>query len=126
MSQARRHHYLPVFHLSRWADDTGKIVRFHRPKNDVVAHPNAPKNTGYGEGLYSLPRYKPEYVHALETSFFALLVDTAAAPTKLPIELCWRHHPAFRRLPIGTSIEHEQSNHLCYFEVMISGGFQVP
>lgn len=54
MSDPKRHHYLPIFYLKQWSALDGRVIRHHRPYRQVVAHPIAPKYTGYEEGLYSL------------------------------------------------------------------------
>jgi hypothetical protein len=79
MSDPEKHHYLPVFYLRHWAALDGRVIRYHRPHREVVAHPIAPKNTGYEEGLYSLDGYKPEQRNVIEKSFMAPEVDNPAA-----------------------------------------------
>jgi hypothetical protein len=51
MSDPEKHHYLPVFYLKQWAALDGRVIRYFRPNSQVVAHPIAPKNTGYEQGL---------------------------------------------------------------------------
>jgi hypothetical protein len=36
------------------------VIRYHRPVNDVVTHPIAPKNTGFERGLYRLDGCAPD------------------------------------------------------------------
>ena len=87
MSDPERHHYLPVFYLKHWAALDGRVIRYHRPHREVVAHPIAPKNTGYEEGLYSLDGYKREQRNAIEKNFMAPAVDDpAAAPLRIFLE----------------------------------------
>ena len=79
MSEPDKHHYLPVFYLSQWAGADGKIVRYHRPHECVVAHRIAPKNTGYEPGLYRLDGYASEQRNVIEKDFMAPVVDDLAA-----------------------------------------------
>lgn len=84
MSEPEKHHYLPVFYLEQWAALDGSVIRYHRPHREVVAHPIAPKNTGYEMGLYSLDGYPPEQRNVMEKNFMALEVDNpAVAPLRL-------------------------------------------
>jgi hypothetical protein len=81
MSEPYKHHYLPVFYLSRWSqpDPDGKVIRYYRPHRAVVASPIAPKNTGYEHGLYRLEGYEPEAQNIIEKKFMASVVDDPAA-----------------------------------------------
>ncbi|MFM0558499.1 DUF4238 domain-containing protein, partial [Paraburkholderia sediminicola] len=79
MSEPDKHHYLPVFYLSRWARPDGKVVRYYRPQKDVVAAPITPQNTGYERGLYRLDGYVPEVRNSIEKNFMAKIVDDPAA-----------------------------------------------
>lgn len=79
MSEPDKHHYLPVFYLNRWSQPDGKVIRYYRPHQTVVASPIAPKNTGYEHGLYRLEGYVPEVQNAIEKNFMAPVVDDLAA-----------------------------------------------
>lgn len=79
MSEPDKHHYLPVFYLSQWAGSDGKVMRYHRPVAKVVAHPIAPRSTGFERGLYRLDGYAPDQRNAIEKSFMAPVVDDPAA-----------------------------------------------
>jgi hypothetical protein len=84
MSDPEKHHYLPVFYLKQWAALDGRVIRYYRPNSEVVAHPIAPKNTGYEQGLYSLGGYNPEQRNIIEKNFMAPQVDDpAAAPLRI-------------------------------------------
>lgn len=79
MSPPDKHHYLPVFYLNQWVTPENKVIRYHRPMQDVVTHPIAPKNTGYERGLYRLDGYAPEQSNAIETGFMSAVVDNEGA-----------------------------------------------
>jgi hypothetical protein len=79
MSDPEKHHYLPIFYLKQWARADGRVTRYYRPNREVVAHPIAPKNTGYEPGLYSLEGYKPEQRNVIEKKFMGPEVDDPAA-----------------------------------------------
>ena len=87
MSNPEKHHYLPVFYLRQWAGLDGRVIRYYRPNREVVAHPIAPKNTGYEAGLYSLTGYDPKQRNVIEKNFMAPEVDEpAAAPLRIFLE----------------------------------------
>jgi len=79
MSEPDKHHYLPVFYLKQWIGKDGKVARYHRPYQAVVAEPIAPKNTGYERGLYRLDDHEPHLSNVIEKSFMAPVVDDPAA-----------------------------------------------
>jgi hypothetical protein len=79
MSHPINHHYLPVFYLRRWCNANGKVVRYYRPYEDVVASPIAPDNTGYEPGLYTLLGYPPDKAQMIETEFMGPYVDQPAS-----------------------------------------------
>jgi hypothetical protein len=79
MSEPNKHHYLPVFYLSRWSQPDGKVIRYYRPHQAVVASPIAPKNTGYEHGLYRLEGYVPEVQNTIEKNFMSPVVDDPAS-----------------------------------------------
>lgn len=88
MSQPNRHHYLPVFYLKRWAGARGRVWRYYRPHDRVVASEVGPDFTGYEEGLYRLDGTADPQI--IETKFFAV-VDNNAAPV---LERMIREGPA--------------------------------
>jgi hypothetical protein len=79
MSEPDKHHYLPIFYLSRWSQSDDKVIRYYRPYGAVVASPIVPKNTGYERGLYRLEGYQPEVQNTIEKNFMASVVDNSAA-----------------------------------------------
>lgn len=54
LNAPNKHHYLPVFYLNRWTGEDGRLFRYYRPYQDVVASPITPSNTGFEDGLYTL------------------------------------------------------------------------
>ncbi len=49
------HHYLPIFYLSRWTGEDGRLCRFSRPYGErVVSKRVSPKGTAFEEHLYSM------------------------------------------------------------------------
>src|SRR3546814_3003915 len=49
-----KHHYVPQFLLSRWADNTGRLFSFYRPNGRRVCSRRPPKSTGYVDGVFAL------------------------------------------------------------------------
>ncbi|MGL4961467.1 MAG: DUF4238 domain-containing protein [Inquilinus sp.] len=81
MSAEGDHHYVPQFHLRKWAGPDGKIVQWGRiPHNGkLVRTPVASAQTAYVPGLYSLKHVLPEEVRQIETQVFGT-IETQAAP----------------------------------------------
>jgi hypothetical protein len=79
MNEPVNHHYLPVFYLHQWCGAGGKLVRYYRPRDKVVASPVTPDNTGYEPHLYALEGYPAAQRQWIETSYMAPKVDDPAA-----------------------------------------------
>lgn len=80
MSQPKRHHYLPVFYLKRWAGSRGRVCRYYRPHGPVIASLVGPDSTGYEDGLYQLDGTADPQM--IETNFFRVVDDKAAPVLK--------------------------------------------
>lgn len=79
MNEPIDHHYLPVFYLSRWVREDGRVYRFSRPNgNEVKVKPVVPKGTGYEPRLYEMSGMPPDRAQAMETDFLAALDSQAA------------------------------------------------
>lgn len=80
MEDPIHHHFLPVFYLSRWADETdGRVTRLQRmPTGIVKAKRIVPKGTGFEPGLYEMSGRPPGEAQAMETQFMSPL-DAGAA-----------------------------------------------
>ena len=79
MSDPIDHHYLPIFYLKAWCASDGKVVRFYRPHDVVVATPVSPDNTAFEPRLYSLEGYPAEQVQTVERDYMSRTVDSPAA-----------------------------------------------
>jgi hypothetical protein len=79
MNDPVNHHYLPVFYLRNWCDGAGKVVRYYRPYQEVVASPIAPENTGFEPHLYALDGYPDDQKQWIEKYFMGPVVDDPAA-----------------------------------------------
>lgn len=73
-----KHHYLPVFYLSRWRDPDGRLCQFSRPHKVVVPKRCHPAQTGFAERLYEMPGLPPEQAQQVEQRFMQP-VDMLAA-----------------------------------------------
>jgi len=73
------HHYLPVFYLSRWQGPDGRVVRYYRPHNRVIASAITPPNTAFEPRLYTLEGFPEEMQQAVEREYMAPVVDDPAA-----------------------------------------------
>lgn len=71
------HHYLPIFYQQGWATD-GRVVRYYRPYDVVVASPIGMKYTGCEDYLYSLDGLPSGRSQVLETRFFSPIDSMAA------------------------------------------------
>ena len=65
------HHYLPIFYQAAWADGAGRVTRYSRPRDKVVAKSCSPRRTGSQDHLYTHFGVPPERAADLETVFFA-------------------------------------------------------
>jgi hypothetical protein len=77
------HHYLPIFYQEAWADADGRVTRYSRPRDRVVAKSCAPKRTGSQEQLYTHHGVGPERRAYLETEFFASVDSKGAIAHRL-------------------------------------------
>jgi hypothetical protein len=84
--QPKSHHFVPAFYLGAWAGGDGRVTRYYRPHDEVVASPIAPKNTGYEDHLYTVKGVPPEQQQYLETQFFAPIDSRAAIAHRLLLE----------------------------------------
>lgn len=71
------HHYLPIFYQDGWAT-SGRVIRYYRPHEAVVASPTGVKYTGCEEYLYSMHGLPSGTNQALETQFFSPIDSMAA------------------------------------------------
>jgi hypothetical protein len=76
------HHFVPIFYLKAWAVD-GRVERYSRPRDIVVAKSNSPKRTGSEAHLYTLRGVAPERQAAIETQFFQPVDDKAAVAHRI-------------------------------------------
>ena len=73
MNEPMRHHYVPVFYLSRWEDSDGRICRFSRPYGAKIKVDRvAPKGTAFEPGLYETHGLPPEDAQVMERDFMIL------------------------------------------------------
>lgn len=80
MSVPIKHHYSPVFYLTRWTGEDGRLCQYSRPHERVVANRRYPSQTGFRERLYEMPDQPPEIAQQVESRFMQPL-DTLAAET---------------------------------------------
>jgi hypothetical protein len=79
MNEPIRHHYMPVFYLSRWKGSDGCICRFSRPYGDTVkAGRVAPKGTAFEPRLYETKGLPPEHAQIMEIDFMAKIDNDSA------------------------------------------------
>ncbi|NEJ94344.1 DUF4238 domain-containing protein [Rhizobium leguminosarum] len=82
-----KHHYIPAFYLSRWAD-SGKVTEFAKVHDGKIAvKAKAPERTGYQERLYEMQGFEPELAQQVEEKYFKP-IDTMAADA---LELLYKH-----------------------------------
>lgn len=82
----RKHHFAPVFYLSRWAGRDGEIEQFHKPYLSVVKVRRLPPSaTGFKEDLYTLPGLAPDLAQQVESGFMQT-VDSRAAEVLASME----------------------------------------
>lgn len=81
LSKAGDHHYVPQFHLSMWADQSGKIKQWGRIpyNNKLVCTSVTTAATAYVPGLYSLAHVSDKKAQQIEVELFGK-IETAAKP----------------------------------------------
>lgn len=77
VQESINHHYLPIFYQEGWATD-GRVIRYYRPYDVVVASPTGTKYTGCEEYLYSFEGLPTGRSQTLETQFFSPIDSMAA------------------------------------------------
>ena len=78
----RKHHYLPIFYLKRWAGLDGRACEFSRPFKEIVPRRAHPAGTGYAIDLYSMQGFPPELAQQIEEKFFRATDSLAADALK--------------------------------------------
>lgn len=78
MELPRKHHYKPVFFLSRWAGKDGQLCEMKLIKDKVVPRRRHPTGTGYVKDLYRTDGVPEEISQVLETNFMSPLDNDAA------------------------------------------------
>ncbi|RWF79007.1 MAG: DUF4238 domain-containing protein [Mesorhizobium sp.] len=82
----KKHHYIPVFYLKRWAGTDGRLCEFSRPYDQfsrpydhrVKPRMTHPAGTGYEENLYSMQGFEPALAQQIEERFFKFTNSLAA------------------------------------------------
>lgn len=75
----RKHHYIPIFYLKRWAGADGRVCEYSKPfRNKVVPRRVHPAGTGYTDRLYELRGLPADVAQVIEDGFFKA-VDVSAA-----------------------------------------------
>jgi len=80
------HHFMPIFYQSAWAEQDGRVIRYSRPRDKVVAKSCDPTRTGSEKFLYSHHGVPPEHRAYLETQFFSPVDSNAAVAHAILIE----------------------------------------
>ncbi len=78
MELPRKHHYKPVFFLSRWAGKDGQLCEMKLIEGKVVPRRRHPAGTGYIKDLYRTDGVPEERSQDLETNFMSPLDNDAA------------------------------------------------
>jgi hypothetical protein len=78
MSDPRRHHFNPEFHLRQWAGADGLLCEIKKDHGKVEAQPRSPRATGFQRDLYRTDGVAAEHAQHVETKFMAPLDNNAA------------------------------------------------
>jgi hypothetical protein len=78
MELPRKHHYKPVFFLSRWVGQDGKLCEMKLINGNLVPRRRHPGGTGYVKDLYRTDGVPEEISQDLETHFMSPLDNDAA------------------------------------------------
>jgi len=77
MGDPRKHHFIPSFYLSQWANADGKLIEFTRKYNKLIAKPIGPDATGFEIDLYEANDLPADQRQFLEKVWFNYLDQTA-------------------------------------------------
>lgn len=78
MELPRKHHYKPVFFLSRWVGRDGRLCEMKLIRGKLAAKRRHPEGTGYVKDLYRTDGVPEEISQVLETNFMSPLDNDAA------------------------------------------------
>ena len=78
MSDPKKHHYIPQFHLSSWKGPDRKICVYKWVGKNLKTVWTSPKNTAYEPDLYSIESSLSQEKSFLESEFLSPLDSTAA------------------------------------------------
>ena len=78
MSDPKKHHYIPQFHLSSWKGPDGKICIYKWVRKNLKIVWTSPKHTAYEPDLYSIESSLSQEKSFLESEFLSPLDSTAA------------------------------------------------
>lgn len=88
----KRHHFLPVFYLKRWAGPDRRIVEFSKPYGEKVKpRKTFPAGTAYAADLYSFEGVPPDQKQLVESVFFGPADGRAADALALLESDQWRN-----------------------------------
>ncbi|MEP9349517.1 DUF4238 domain-containing protein [Xanthobacter sp. KR7-225] len=77
-AQPRRHHYIPVFYLRRWAGNDGRLCQFSKEAGIIRPLRRSSKATGFIRALYELRDFPPDLAQQIESKFFHPIDSLAA------------------------------------------------
>jgi hypothetical protein len=67
MADPKKHHYIPVSYLKRWAGPDNRICEFSKPYRGIVRPKRVyPDGTGYERELYTIRGLHPELAEIFE------------------------------------------------------------
>lgn len=75
--QSFKHHYIPIFYLSRWAGADGRICEFSRPFKEARPLRKFAASAGWERNLYTVTGLEPERQGVMEDQFFKATDQTA-------------------------------------------------
>lgn len=78
MSDPRRHHFNPEFHLRQWAGADGLLCEIKNAHGKVEAQRKSPKATGFQRDLYRTDGVPDELAQHVETKFMSKIDNDAA------------------------------------------------
>jgi hypothetical protein len=89
------HHYLPIFYLKKWSQDSGKekkhkdkIIEYSKPRNVIVDKWKYPSMTGFEKNLYTHKNFNEEDKYIIETKSMKKVDDDASNIIKNLINGC--------------------------------------
>lgn len=113
MSEPKRHHFLPRFHLANWCDSDGNVLASTRSKDGSVKQIYVkPSETAFQNHLYALPKAEVKHKQIIEREFFSSLDSLASN--------------VFQKIKLYKDIRINKAERVVFTHYLIAAKFRTP